>query len=263
MSWNVDASAEVGSYVRYLDTFSGIPGADMARQALLASLGPQPGESWLDVGCGIGDDATLLASMVSPGGKVVGVDASAHMIDECRKRLPTGAPVQTQVADAQALPFPPDTFDGVLANRVLQHLPNPSAAVREMVRVARPGATIAIAEPDWDTFCVEPSGGRSGRAIASLRSAGVANPRVGRDLGSLLTAHGARNVGVVTLDWAVRDYAVANVVFRLEETAERAAAARAVSLDAAAGWVAALRSAANDGRFAARVTLFFARGAKS
>lgn len=150
-----------------------------------------------------------------------------------------------------ALPFSPDTFDGVLANRLLQHLPNPSAAVREMVRVSRHGATIAIAEPDWDTFAVEPSGGRAGRAIVSLRSAGVANPQVGRDLGSLLSAHGAGDVGVIALDWSVRDYAVANFVFRLEETAERAAAARAVSPDAAAGWVAALRSAANDARFAA------------
>lgn len=259
MSWNVDASAEADSYVGYLDTIGGIPGAEMARQALLASLGPQPGQSWLDVGCGIGDDAILLATMVSPGGSVVAVDASARMIDEFRKRLPPGVPIETQVADVHALPFSPDTFDGVLANRLLQHLPNPSAAVREMVRVSRHGATIAIAEPDWDTFAVEPSGGRAGRAIVSLRSAGVANPQVGRDLGSLLSAHGAGDVGVIALDWSVRDYAVANFVFRLEETAERAAAARAVSPDAAAGWVAALRSAANDARFAARVTLFFAR----
>lgn len=263
MSWNVDASAEADSYVGYLDTFSGIPGADMARRTLLASLGPQPGESWFDVGCGIGDDAILLATMVSPGGRVVAVDASVRMIDECRKRLPPGAPMATQVADVRALPFSAGTFDGVFANRLLQHLPSPPAAVREMVRVTRPGGTIAIAEPDWDTFAVEPPAGRSGSVMSSFRSAGVASPRVGSELGSLLIAHGAGDVSVVSLDWSVREYAVANVVFRLEETAERATRGGAILPDAAAGWVADLRSAANDGRFAARVTLFFARGVKS
>jgi SAM-dependent methyltransferase len=170
--------------------------------------------------------------------------------------------VDTHVADAQALPFPADTFDGLLANRVLQHLSDPTSAVREMLRVAARGATIAMADPDWETFTVEPSGGRTGQVITSLRMAQVANPRIGRDLGPLLTAHGACEVAVLPLEWNMGDYAAANILFRLEETAERAAASGAVTPEAAEEWVAALRSAANHGRFAASFTVYVARGRK-
>lgn len=262
MSWDVDASGKAGGFVDYLDTFGGVAGAEDIRRTLLASLGPQPGDAWLDVGCGIGDDAILLAPMVSPGGRVVAVDASATMIAECRLRIPGDAPIETHVADAQALPFVADTFDGVFANRVLQHVPNPAAAVGEILRVARPGATVSLVDTDWDTYAVEPSVPGIGRLIESFRSAGVANPRVGRDLAGLLEARGAHDVVVLPLDWTVRDYGVANVLHRLEETAANAAAAGAVTRGAAEEWVTALRTAARDGLFAARVTISIARARK-
>jgi len=58
------------------------------------------------------------------------------------------------VADAHSLPFPSESFDGAWADRTFQHLADPLAALRELVRVVRPGGRIVIADPDYGTQVV-------------------------------------------------------------------------------------------------------------
>jgi ubiquinone/menaquinone biosynthesis C-methylase UbiE len=87
----------------------------------------------LDVGAGAGDDLRALAELVSPGGRVVGVDLN-----------PTSAEVQR--ADACALPFADGTFDACRCDRTLQHVADPQKALAEMVRVTKPGGTVVVSE---------------------------------------------------------------------------------------------------------------------
>jgi SAM-dependent methyltransferase len=101
----------------------------------------------LDVGCGTGN---LSASLIANPGivSVKGVDFSPVYI-EYAKRNNGDARVDFQVGDACALPFPNGSFDHALSMLVLQFIPQPERAVREMRRVTRSGATVAAAV--WDS----------------------------------------------------------------------------------------------------------------
>ena len=74
----------------------------------------------LDAGCGLGDDAFRIAKQVLPGGKVTGLDASTEMIGKARSHeLTSQLPVQFQVGDVKALPFPDNSFARCRIDRVL------------------------------------------------------------------------------------------------------------------------------------------------
>jgi SAM-dependent methyltransferase len=101
----------------------------------------------LDVGCGTGSLAMCLASdpeIVS----VRGLDLSAAYVEYANRRN-ADARLGFQVGDARALPFADASFDHAVSLLVLQFVPQPVLAVREMRRVTRSGGTVAAAT--WDT----------------------------------------------------------------------------------------------------------------
>lgn len=113
----------------------------------------EAGMSILDVGCGPGTLTIDLARVVAPG-KVVGVDASEDVLERAREEESTSevTNVSFEQANAYALPFADHTFDVVHAHQVLQHLSDPIAAIKEMVRVAKPGGIIAVREADYGSM---------------------------------------------------------------------------------------------------------------
>lgn len=103
-----------------------------------------PGADVLDVGCGPGTITVDIAGRVAPG-RVVGIDASADVIDAARAAAVDArcANLELRVDDVCALDLPDASFDVVHAHQVLQHLTDPVAALREMRRVCRPGGVVA------------------------------------------------------------------------------------------------------------------------
>jgi ubiquinone/menaquinone biosynthesis C-methylase UbiE len=101
-------------------------------------LAAAPGSTILEVGCGLGDDAAALARRVAPGGSVVAVDGSETMVDAARRRHGDVAGLSFDIADATRLPFGDATFDGCRIDRVLQHVGDPAAAVRDMATGVAP-----------------------------------------------------------------------------------------------------------------------------
>jgi ubiquinone/menaquinone biosynthesis C-methylase UbiE len=110
--------------------------------------GVQPGQRVLDVGCGTGYFARLLASAVGTGGLVVGVDASPEMIGYAEHQRGRPRNCQFEVGTAEALSFPPGHFDVVVSSLFMHHLPRDlqATALAEMRRVLRPGGALLIAE---------------------------------------------------------------------------------------------------------------------
>ena len=97
----------------------------------------------LDVGFGTG----LSLPYYPAGVSVVGIDASPKMLAIAREAAArTGRAVDLYVMDAERLAFPDHAFDSVAFNLCLCTIPNPGAAVREGVRVARPGARMVFLE---------------------------------------------------------------------------------------------------------------------
>jgi SAM-dependent methyltransferase len=103
----------------------------------------RPGQSVLDVGCGPGAITRGIAEAVMPGGRVVGADLSARMIEEARTAH-AGIPGLTfEVHDVYDLRYRGE-FDIVTAARVLQWLARPLDALRMMVRAAKSGGRVVI-----------------------------------------------------------------------------------------------------------------------
>jgi SAM-dependent methyltransferase len=110
----------------------------------------RPGLSILDVGCGPGTITAGLAGLVAPG-EVTALEVSEDVLGLARSTV-DAANVRFVVGDVRALEFPDDTFDVVHAHQVLQHLPDPVAALREMRRVCRPGGIVAARDGDYAAF---------------------------------------------------------------------------------------------------------------
>jgi SAM-dependent methyltransferase len=96
------------------------------------------GRRLLDVGCGTGHH---LAGLRARGFDASGVDGSEEMLVRARQINP-GAELRT--ADVDSLPFPDASFDYVVCIEVLRYLPDPTACIREMARVLRPGGTALV-----------------------------------------------------------------------------------------------------------------------
>ena len=113
------------------------------------------GDRVLDMGCGAGRHAF---EMYRRGGDVVAFDQDADelagvldLFAAMREagEVPAGAEADIKQGDALALPFADEEFDRVVAAEVLEHIPDDTAAIAELVRVLRPGGTIAVTVPRW------------------------------------------------------------------------------------------------------------------
>jgi SAM-dependent methyltransferase len=127
--------------------------------ALLDKVRLRPGQSAIDLGCGPRGVLDLLAERVSPGGRVVGLDAdpvhTAMAADFAAERRLSG--VETMTADARSTGLPPGSFDLVHARTLFINLPEPAAVAAEMARLARPGGWVADMEPDTEhSLCYPP-----------------------------------------------------------------------------------------------------------
>lgn len=113
-----------------------------AADALVEIAGVAAGDRVLDVGCGTGNASMAAAAR---GAIVQAVDPSPGLVAAARGRADAaGATVEVRVASAGALPFPDGAFDAALSSFAVIFAPEPDAALREMVRVTRPGGTLAL-----------------------------------------------------------------------------------------------------------------------
>ena len=105
-------------------------------------LGPAPGESVLDVGCGFG---AFQPALCAAGARVIGFDLSTGMAREARQRaVQAGLSVQAVRADAQRIPLADRSVDHALVSHMLYHVPDIRRALEEMRRVVKVGGRVLI-----------------------------------------------------------------------------------------------------------------------
>ena len=155
------------------------------RQFLVSRLPVGPSDTVLDVACGTG--AVALELVRQKGCSVVGVDQSPEMLAAGRERVAhagLGDRIELREARAEELPFADGEFDAVTFTYLLRYVDDVPATLRELVRVVRPGGTVAMLEfglprgpwrPLWELYVrvglpaagavVSPSWGGVGRFL--------------------------------------------------------------------------------------------------
>lgn len=150
-----------------------------------------PGGQVLDVGCGPGHIAVLLAQE-APGLTVTGIDLVPAMIALAQRHAAAAElsdRVRFQVADVASLPFPDDQFDLVVSSLSLHHWPDPARGLAEIDRVLRPGGRVLIYDlADW-IFRLAHDGMRPATILVNSPFTGVAK-EPGWSVGPVPLVHG-------------------------------------------------------------------------
>lgn len=158
----------------------------------------------LELGCGTGVFLPALAAAVSPRGQVIGLDHNPGFLEEARQRVERAGfstLVMLEEADAVRLPFPDNSFDAAHVERVLMHLADPDAALREVHRVLKPGGRLVAAEPDSAGVRTDhPDDPEAMALIAAQDLVQVRQPAIGLELNRRLARAGfdERQVEVFT-----------------------------------------------------------------
>jgi len=151
---------------RIYELFAGIIFGGRRRRAyrqLVRAAGVHAGDRVLDIGCGPGFFARLLAEAVGPKGSVVGIDAAPEMIEYASRKARRLANCRFELGTAVSLAFADASFDLVVSSLMMHHLPDEVRlqAAREMRRVLRSSGTLLLAD-----FTIPRRGGW--RVVASL-----------------------------------------------------------------------------------------------
>jgi ubiquinone/menaquinone biosynthesis C-methylase UbiE len=120
----------------------------VTRERLHYVMRPQPGERVLEIGPGTGYYTLDIAEWVGPGGNVEIFDLQQEFLDHTMRRaaergLENIVPTQ---GDATALAYEDASIDAVVLNAVLGEIPDPTAALREIRRVLKPGGRLLVGE---------------------------------------------------------------------------------------------------------------------
>jgi SAM-dependent methyltransferase len=176
---------------------------DLLNEAALRELGLRGGESIVDVGCGLAQFTRAMARTAGNGSRVLGIERDLAQLSEAHRLAEIDAEsklVELRQGDALSLPLQDDEwdrFDIAHTRFLLEHVNDPLAVVRQMVRAVRPGGRIVLADDDHDVLRLwpEPPG------LVQLWQAYMRSydrlgndPYVGRRLVSLLHEAGAAPV---------------------------------------------------------------------
>ena len=98
----------------------------------------------LEIGCATGETCHVASQF---GAHVAGCDLSAAVIGIAQSRYPT---LEFHTTPADSIPFPPQSFDLILAFELIEHLPKPSLFNDEVLRLLRPGGILVLTTPNAD-----------------------------------------------------------------------------------------------------------------
>ncbi len=175
--------------------------ADALVDLLHADTAYPDGSTVLEVGCGVGAQTVTLAHR-SPGAMITAMDIAPSSLAEAERRVAAAGlrNVTFVEADLFTPPFGTASFDHLFVCFVLEHLSDPVAALRTLLRMLRPGGSVTVIEGDHGSVVFHPDDADARAAVASqvaLQRDGGGDALIGRRLFPLLSDAGVAGVSVI------------------------------------------------------------------
>jgi ubiquinone/menaquinone biosynthesis C-methylase UbiE len=248
MSFNrIDETENPGEFIAFLDIVSRNSGIIAMKRRTYELLEPREGQRVLEVGCGTGDDARQIAQMISPSGSLIAVDKSKALINEARRRSQEKKDsVEFVVGDATSLDLDSAAFDACRIERTLIHIPEPAAAMNELLRVLRTGGKLVAYEPDLEAYLVDSSYRELTRRILEFWYGQLQSGWAARHLPTLFKDSGFTNIKIEPRTM-IYDFDMVSMSFY--GTLDRAVEAGVTTVDEVSDWLADLERAHNNGTF--------------
>jgi ubiquinone/menaquinone biosynthesis C-methylase UbiE len=180
-------------FLEFLDTY---PSIKALRNQSNRSLNISAGHKVLDLGCGIGGATLPIAEITGPTGLAVGVDLSSAMIDYAARRTANRREIEFRLGDACSVPYPDKFFDVARSERLFLYLPDRLAAIKEMMRVVKPGGCVCVLDTDIDSTAVYSRNPARMRKMTSIVAASMPNPTSARDLPALARQAGLKDLKI-------------------------------------------------------------------
>lgn len=259
----VDDDPDVAVLLTTMDATGAWEATRLLRRWERERLALQAGERLLDVGCGLGDAALVLAADLGSDGEVVGVDSSVEMISVARQRA-SGARCRVRFAlgDALALDEPDASLDAARCERTLQWLPDPQAAVVEIARTVRAGGRISLIDSDWSTFTLDVGDDDLTRRVQdAMRTERRRPSNVGRRLPDLVRSAGLELLAETSAtqtwtEWDPDESPAPFGCFSMTSLADDLVDAGRLEAVERDGFVATVHDAARAGCFSMALTMF-------
>jgi ubiquinone/menaquinone biosynthesis C-methylase UbiE len=123
--------------------------SEAVRDKAFSIAGVQTGRIAADIGAGTG---FITEGLIRKGLQVIAVDQSEAMLVEMRRKFAHFDGIDYRIGEAKNLPIPDGVVDYVFANMYLHHVEFPPDAIKEMVRILKPGGKLVITDLDEHTF---------------------------------------------------------------------------------------------------------------
>lgn len=259
---NVD-NTDHADFIERLDEMHGLDSFKQYKLETFRLMRIAPGMAVADVGCGTGEDARGLSRFVGETGQVTGFDLSEAMIASATTRHAGVAGLGFQQAPGDKLGIADNSLDAIRADRVLIHVPDPSATIDEMIRVTRPGGRIVISEPDMPGFWVASDDHATTGVLVGAISKSCRHPYLPRDLWALFHDKGVKDLEITVRTITSNEIGAIAKVLDLQAVMMLATQAGLIAPATAEAWMQDVTTRAQTGRFVAALSIVMMSGTKS
>jgi len=253
-------------WVAALEERSKSPDQIRLRETLLQRAELSPGATAVEIGCGPGALLHDLARCVGPEGKVFGIEPQHTFAATARSRMSEAGLSNWEVLEVAGdhTMLPDGGADACIEHTVLIHLAECQArnTVREMLRIAKPGARVICADHDADTWTIDhPDRDITRRVIQFNSDQRFADGWRGRQLRRMLSEAGAEDVNVEP--YVHKDCEPDSYLFKLAtRISDAALSAQFITAEEHAHWAAGLSALAESGHFFSTINFNICTGAK-
>lgn len=224
------------------------------------------GDTVLDLGCGPASDTLELAKIVTPSGKVYGLDMDEEMVDlanEAAKKEKMDGFVNHICGSVESMNFEDDFFNCIRAERIFQVIPftvDRQTIFQEIKRVLKPGGIFMALDNDWATASIDfPDSELERKLVNWLTFKNRPDGLAGRKFFRLLKETGFSNIKIET---------VVNTAFSLKETPfgdnliKTAEEEQVITKEEGAYWLSTLKEKSALGTYYSSVNFVMVSGVK-